>query len=401
MIFLSSIQGVLGQTFTIYNTANSALPYNTVNALALGPDSALWVGTEYGLACLHQGNWTVWQSATSGLPDDAVRAISADSNGVYVGMFTGGLARFAAGGWTTWNTFNSALPDDHVHDLLPISDSLLWIGTGGGLVRKSDTGWAVFNNQNSLLNSSNILCLGKGAGGEIYAGTLNGGLAVVEDTPVFVHTLVQGLPDNSINDVYYDPASFLCAATPAGGMGIYYGTNWAILLESNSGIPSNHITSLASDSAEHLWMGTFANGLARFRIKSGPTPLWTYYDSATTDLPDDRISCLLWDKYDQVLWIGTHTGGLVRFDPTPLQAVNDFDFPEFTVGPNPTTGQLNLSGNPAPETRINLYNSSGQLVQSLDWQRSMDLCSFPAGIYFLQITAADRILHHQKVVVVR
>ena len=60
-----------------------------------------------------------------------------------------------------------------------------------------------------------------------------------------------------------------------------------------------------------------------------------------------------------------------------------------TIYPNPTTGQITVTGLPEEATRITVYNVQGELVHSQELNGSgepvIDLDAFPPGIYLLQL----------------
>jgi Two component regulator propeller len=82
-----------------FTTENSDLPNNSVYALAVGADGALWVGTfGYGLARLDRsGEWRTYSKDAThgGLPGNTVMALAPGADGaLWVGTDGGGLARF-------------------------------------------------------------------------------------------------------------------------------------------------------------------------------------------------------------------------------------------------------------------------------------------------------------------
>jgi len=75
---------------------------------------------------------------------------------------------------------------------------------------------------------------------------------------------------------------------------------------SNSGLPSNWVSSLAIDEQGNLWIGT-GGGLAKF---DGET--WTAYDTSNSGLPDNWIWSLAIDRQGNI-WISTHMRGLAVY----------------------------------------------------------------------------------------
>lgn len=76
----------------------------------------------------------------------------------------------------------------------------------------------------------------------------------------------------------------------------------------NSGLPSNSITSIASDSAGNIWVGTSGGGVARF---DGTT--WSVYTTANSGLPSNSITAVAIDR-DDIKWFGSDGSNVIRFD---------------------------------------------------------------------------------------
>lgn len=84
------------------------------------------------------------------------------------------------------------------------------------------------------------------------------------------------------------------------------GQEWRTYNTENSGLPSNHINTVAVDARGDIWVGT-DNGLERFNRWK-----WVDYNSANSGLPSNDILSIAIDAAQNV-WVGTD-GGLARFD---------------------------------------------------------------------------------------
>ncbi len=74
----------------------------------------------------------------------------------------------------------------------------------------------------------------------------------------------------------------------------------------NSGLSSNRVCALEKDGNGNIWMGTHRGGLVRFDGKN-----WTVYDKHNSDLPDDYVYSVAVDNGS--VWAGTMKG-LAHFD---------------------------------------------------------------------------------------
>ena len=133
----------------VFTPKNSTLPDSSINALAFGADGALWIGTENGLAQLHQGKWQVFTTENSGLSDDFVATLTiAADDSVWTGSGIdmsrpecgGGLSRFHQGKWQVYAPGNSDLPSPVIAGLASAPDGAVWIGDGFGSLALFDQG---------------------------------------------------------------------------------------------------------------------------------------------------------------------------------------------------------------------------------------------------------------------
>jgi signal transduction histidine kinase/ligand-binding sensor domain-containing protein len=110
------------------------LPSDRLRALAQSPDGALWVGSDDGLARLHEGRWQTWSEA-EGAPPGSLRALWVDERGVlWVGSYGGGLGRFDGHRWTRYSA-QDGLHENVVSFIAPDRDGGLWLNGNRGLSR--------------------------------------------------------------------------------------------------------------------------------------------------------------------------------------------------------------------------------------------------------------------------
>ena len=313
------------QTYSKAST-NGGLPDNSVSAVALGPDGALWAGTDIrGLARLDKyGRWQTYSKASTngGLPDDNVSALALGPDSALWAGTGGGLARLDKDGhWQTYSraSTNGGLPNDSVQALALGPNGGLWAGTAGGLARLGKDGrWQTYNEASTHgdLPNDNIRALAVGPDGGLWAGT-EGGLARLDkdghwQTPSKAGTN-DGLPDNRVSALAVGPDGTLWAGTDDGLARLDKDGRWQTYSKAstNGGLPDDQVWALAVGPDGGLWVGTASGGLARLD-KDAP---WQTYSKITTNggLPDDRVSASA-PGPDGALWAGTAGGGLARFD---------------------------------------------------------------------------------------
>jgi len=89
--------------------------------------------------------------------------------------------------WIVYDTANSGLPSDYVRYLAIDEQGNIWIGTlGGGLANFDGVNWTVYDTANSGLPSNYVWCLAFDAPGNIWIGTAGGGLAVYHEGGVIL-----------------------------------------------------------------------------------------------------------------------------------------------------------------------------------------------------------------------
>jgi ligand-binding sensor domain-containing protein len=387
--------GLFSQSWRVYNSANSPLPENTVYVVYKDNAGNIWFGTDNGLARLStDSTWQSYTSQNSALSNNSIRALIEDAAGaLWIGTVNGGLCKLTAGNITVYDPSNSSLPDYYVRSLEVDSAGYLWIGTTNGLARFNGNQWKLFTPQNSAFISANIPSL-KSVGSRMFAGSINGGLAVIEDTTVNVYTTGNStLPDNSILSIDADNAGQPWLGSSANGISYFLNNNaayWYYL--GNSGIPSNTIHDITIDDHNRLWLAT-SGGLGVF---DGTT--WKSYTTFNSSLPNDDVRTVCRDKEGK-MWIGTYGGGAAMFDSLALQNVIQYNTMALFVYPS----IVNRGG----EIRLNMSNSSAATLLSMEGKTyeltvtdgkcdlPFDLC---AGIYVISVVESEH-LFHSKIIV--
>src|SRR5215203_1704984 len=74
------------QGWTVYNTTNSLLPDNHIQAITIQKNGVKWIGTANGLARFDGRNWTSYHSTINGLPSSNITALAAGKmNDIWIG----------------------------------------------------------------------------------------------------------------------------------------------------------------------------------------------------------------------------------------------------------------------------------------------------------------------------
>jgi ligand-binding sensor domain-containing protein len=153
--------------WTIYNTANSALPDNQINSIVIDRHDTKWLGTANGLVRIQNLEWTVFNSKNSGLPADYVSTLAVEENGtLWIGTDKG-LARFDGKTWSVYNSQNSILTNNSITSITHDPPrGITWIGTDEGLIKTDKNGhWEYIS-----VADNTILSLTVDRNGALWAG---------------------------------------------------------------------------------------------------------------------------------------------------------------------------------------------------------------------------------------
>jgi len=377
-----------GSNWTVYNTSNSGLPSNEVFSMAIDGSGAKWIGTDRGLAFLDGINWMVYDTSNSELPSDSVFTIVIDDSGT---KWMGGTDGFGQGGsgltsfdgttWTVYNTSNSDLPHNAITSIAVDNSGAKWIGThGGGLASFDGINWSVYNTSNSALGDDRIASIAIEGNGTLWIG-----------------------------ERY--------------GLSSFDGSNWTGYELPKVGYGSTSIASLAIDDSGIKWIGmgfrnsamSFFNGVGLCRYDN---ETWVFYDTSNSGLPSDNISSIVIDTEGNKWLSTTHpefqfiSSGVVVFSEGGAVAVNDeqrtpsqpstFKLDKNYPNPfNPTT-TISYSLLEAGSVELLIYDLRGRIVKSLQtgyqsvgsyytqWNGLNDQgLGVPTGVYFARLQVGN------------
>ena len=425
--------------WTVYDTANSGLPYNGVNGLAMDAQGTVWIGTGNwgsfeggGLARFDGEHWTVYNTDNSELPHNDFNGLAIDAQGKIWCATEGGLGVFDGQHWAVYTTQNSGLPHRQVHGR-PVFDARgnAWLPTlGGGLARFDGENWTVYNAANSGLPYNMVIPLAFDAEGNLWIGNLAGtsgptSLARFDGENWTVYT-----PENSGLPGFawalaWDARGSLWIGT-LGGLARFDGEDWTVYNTDNSGLPDDGIFALALDAHGNVWIGTghpYSNGrgLARFDGQH-----WTVYDASNSGLPNNTVSALAFDTQGN-LWIGTRGGGLAVYHgaaeiPTAVEEMSEAGvIPRgYTLSqnvPNPfnSSTTIRFALPLSQDVELSLFNLVGQRVatlvkgrresgmHSVHWDgRDDDGRELASGVYLYRLQTSDgKQVETRKMVLVR
>ncbi len=274
-----------------------------VRVVRPGPEGSLWLATFDGIARFVNGRITV-HTKPEGLSSQAVRVLTEDR----AGNFRAGY--FDVGVVSRWNAEASTRPPEKIdlgtagiRALCVDSEGNLWVGTvGGGLVRLKERKLMAYASEDGLLNDSVQAITDDGSDG-VWAATGEGLVHISggQETRFTTYTMRDGLPGSFLYALYRDRGGALwlgCHGLTRFKDGAF--TNYS----GAEGLSHITVHAITEDREGNLWAGT-EGGLNRFL-----NGRFVSYRTAE-GLVNDDIRFLM-PSQDGSLWVGT-IGGLSHF----------------------------------------------------------------------------------------
>jgi ligand-binding sensor domain-containing protein len=305
--------------WTVFNTSNSGISHNNVNCIAIDSAGNKWIGSHRRLVKFDDTNWTVYDSYNSGLPDDNVSCITINhADTLWIGFDGYGLAKFDGSNWTRYTGSNSGLPGRYTNIITSICidhTGNKWIGTGGGLAKFNGTNWTIYDKSNSGLIHDFISSMALDKSGNLWLG--NDGLIKFDRSNwTLYNSSNSALPNDIVNCITIDRYGNKWVGTDygvpernEGGLVKFNDITWTYYPTSNSGLPLNNIDCIAIDSYGNKWIGSyyywgFGGYHAGFGLTKYNGNYWSVYNIENSGIPTNSIECIVVDS-DQNLWLGS------------------------------------------------------------------------------------------------
>jgi len=311
-----------GAQWVFYNTSNSPLVGDTINALCMTSSGELIIATTNGANKLKQSQWLVFRDMINydtplGPSRNVLSVTSGKDKSIWFGLAGGGVKRFnpTAQNGEHWTTYNApTINTNFVYSLTADPSGSVWIGTSSGVTRfilslsdPTRETWLKYTSGNSPLPDEQIRSAGiSPTDNVIWFGTQSHGVVS------FDGDLVWGI--DQPND-----APFPIVAMSFGNLGdIWFATfaDWAYryVLKTyewshyadTTGFKDNFVNAVAAAPNGAVWFGT-NKGLVRLQNNQYAT-----FTRANSQVPSDTIKALAID-IDEDLWIGT-TNGIAEFN---------------------------------------------------------------------------------------
>ena len=281
-------------SWVVYDSANG-LASNKVSTITFDNNGKLWCGdSDGGLSYFDGKNWTTYPYyIKDGIYLNVTSIEFDDQNNEWLGLNGCSLTMYDGENWTEYNTltFVSCITVD--------GEGKIWFGTYDGIVAAYDkSNWEFYY----LDDNTGIYDIDFDSKGILWLGTYNGLMKFdgvnFTSYPIQTDYLSYIYP---VDDIYIDENDNIWTASNC--VAKFDGNNWEII-NTDNGLVSNYVTSIAFDSDDNMWVGT-QYGLSKFDGTK-----WTTFNTEN-GLPDDYITCIEIDKSNN-LWFGTVNAGICK-----------------------------------------------------------------------------------------
>lgn len=315
-------------------TLREGLSHLYINDILQDKQGFMWFATRDGLNKYDGYKMMVYRrdnQKQNTLSDNVVRTILEDYNGdIWVGTYGGGLNKLSpsTGKITKYqynpnraNTFKENLTrviyEDHRKDL--------WIGTEQGLfhyLRKQNkfVHYQQRGDRSSLSNNL-VRTIFEDQAKNIWIGTRNGLNRLDRATNKFTRHYVlphkiKRLKENDIRTITEDSKGTYWLGTQKGLYHFIPDKEKMVSADQIFDIPKLRglrVESLYLDKKKVLWAGTI-NGLYKFDQKSKKVTGYKHFPWLRAGLRSDIITSIFEDRTGS-LWLGSHGGGIGKYDP--------------------------------------------------------------------------------------
>lgn len=311
-LWLGTEEGLVrfdGAHFEVFNRANTAtLPSNRVADLQVDNRGRLWLVTLEGeLLCRQADGRFVRPKPAGSAPADAPNALclgrgDGGDDVLWAGARAGGPRQIREGEMRAWPG-PAALASRVARAVAADGAGGVWLGTEAGLYHlPPPPGAARLYAEADGLPNGQVQALLRTGAGEVWAGTRAGVARLDPGTDRFTPIAADALGGQAVNTLGEDHDGNLWAGTLKGGLWRRRaGTGDWQALRARDGLPDDRVVKVFEDREGNLWVAT-AGGLARLTDVN----LASY--SRAEGLPDDQTRVVLAGGREGSVWVGTPNG---------------------------------------------------------------------------------------------
>ena len=301
-----------GEEWDSYNAANGDFPSGRLTGLDVSSNGTIWIGSDQTQLCRFdpgvEGCISFYREE-EGMAAEPLTSLMIDTDGeVYYTTAGGGISAFDGTAWRQLLIPDEVTPGNTIHQIVQAPDDSLWLAGDGGathFVPDSDTPVESYTPANSDLPAVNVRVILPTADG-VWFGT--DGAAFFDGTTWTTYGADEGLTGSVVQAITVDDQNRIWLGTNAG-LSIWTGTTFFNLTGEN-GLPDEDIMALQSDG-DAVWIGTRSGGLLRFQDNQ-----LQLFNRSNSSLPGDSIAALALTASGELL-VGSDQG-LARYRENQL-----------------------------------------------------------------------------------
>lgn len=299
---LTFAQNIHFQTIGVEN----GISQPTVTSIYQDEFGIMWIGTKDGLNRYNGTDFYIFrpkESDKNSLYNNNIGTICGDRDGhIYI------RCKYAVVAYDIRKDAFHTIRDNGIQAIC-YGNAQLWACTKDSLF--------TYNRQEDrleyyhTLKDARISCAIEDHGGNLYVGTMNKGMYVIDSNKKWLNYF----PEKDITCIYEDSKKNIWVGTKDDGLirlDRNGGTTSYVSNPSGNGLSSNYVRCVAEDNSGNYWVGTF-KGLDRLDVT---TNTFTSYseDNKSYSLSNSSIICMMKDRQG-TFWIGTYYGGVNLFNP--------------------------------------------------------------------------------------
>jgi len=296
-------------------------------------ENRLWFGTDYGASRLDK-NKQFWRCSTGSADLDTkeIRAMAIDDDGnMWFGSTgTPSVTRYATN-WLSFSKSNSdslksdslRILDDTIHDMAVDHPGQVWIATTLGVARFDGSVWRprIYFGPIPEFALNHTAAIEVDSSGTLWLASLRGGVVHIrpdgsEIDRFNVNNTNRGLVSNFVTSIAIDGDSSLWFGTDRGLSRLRFESSVALwdtftVASTARGLVDNQVFALAVDLEGRLWCST-GLGLCRYEPQLNR---WSYFYAGNTGngLPNYGVNSITVDRQTGRVWFATAGGGASSF----------------------------------------------------------------------------------------
>ncbi|MDC0325234.1 histidine kinase [bacterium] len=299
-LFVGTIKGLIelkSGSVRLYQEAPGELPFNKVIDMVSSKSGGVWVLTHadgHGLSYVSNGE--VRTINDTWLKEFGARSVAEDADGHLWIIAGSGLARFDPETGLI-RPSSLAVTDREFHDVLVDDRHRVWVGADGGVYVKRRDQWEWIPFDASFLHES-AHRLSTDRDGAIWISTNRGIVCINRRDQWIYYPFPKGHETNYCYEVFQDREGHHWFGTRSNGLHRIRHP-YVTVMDHRDGLPHDSIWSVFEGLDHSLWIGT-GGGLSR--LKDGRFDNW----SAAEGLPRNWVTSVC-ETMDGVVWVGMRT----------------------------------------------------------------------------------------------